>query len=100
MLPGEASEKQSSAVALVGSKRPFDRLMEVVGLLVNNAGFRFQAGSFFGHALANHVFYRGDLDKLVAGHRMRRSAHNLTFPGKQCESLKFKDFLLGTLFPD
>jgi len=52
-----------------------------------------------GYALANHVFYRGDLDKLIAGHSMRRSAHNLTFPGKQCESLKFKDFFARYTFP-
>jgi hypothetical protein len=82
VFPGEAPKQQGGAVALVSSEGTLDRLVKVVDLLMNDAGFPFQAGPFFGHALADHVFYRGDLDELIAGHRMRRSAHNLTFPGK------------------
>ena len=85
MLPGQPAEQQRGAAALFPGERLLHRLLEVVGLALDEAGFLLQALALFAQSLLDHVLDRvTDLDQIRGRGSFRfdrLSAHSCTpFP--------------------
>ncbi len=68
VFPGQTAEQQRGAAALFRGEGLLHRLLEVMRLALDKAGFRFQARALFAQALLDDVFDRGaDLDQVGGG---------------------------------
>src|SRR5579872_6244179 len=85
MFPRQSSEEQRGIGTLRRGERLLHRLLEMVGLALDEPRFSLQSRAFFAKALLDDVLYRGsDLHEVCRRHEFgfnRLSAHRYaTFP--------------------